>query len=109
MRRSEWAKPTSADEAYRRASGRRRYNLQRSEAVYKRAQLLKTMLRGKMPRRGEMERYARALGVSKATVSRDVARLVRLGSLQPADPTFAQLMRQLRLEVLRQAPELLSR
>lgn len=96
MRRSEWGKPVSADEAHRRAGGRARYNATRENRASKRRQQLLAMLRGKHPRRGELASLARQCGVSKATICRDVAMLQRTGSLSPADPTFAQLLRQMR-------------
>lgn len=95
MNRSDWSKPISTDAAYRRAGGRARYNMQRGDASFTRRQGLARMLGGYAPTRGELASVARRLGVSKATASRDVARLKRLGLLQER-MTFKRLMQQYR-------------
>ena len=94
MNRATWSKPTSPEEAYRRAGGRAKYNAKRFDAAFERRQQLLLMLRHKAPRRGDLVHLARSLGVSKATVCRDVALLRSIKSLGPADPTFADLMRE---------------
>lgn len=96
MKRSEWSQPTSNDAAYRRAGGRARYNLKRFDVAFKRRQSLLLLLRHKAPRRGDLAHLARQLGVSKATVCRDVAQLKQSKSLGPADPTFAQILREMK-------------
>jgi hypothetical protein len=71
--RREWSASTSTDEAHRRASGRRQYNAVRQfRAILRRAevaQLLNQLGYG----HGVQVRIARRLGVSPATISRDVA------------------------------------
>jgi hypothetical protein len=92
MNRSAWRQPTSADVAYRRAAGRRAYNMQREIVAMRRRERLAKMLGGYAPTRGELSGVAHRMGVSKATASRDVAQLRRAGALQER-MTFARLMR----------------
>lgn len=83
MKRSDWSKPITDDEARRRAGGRARYNARRSDAAIKRrVYRLLPMLGGMEPSRGDLDDLARRLHVSKATVSRDVASLRRAGMLK---------------------------
>jgi DNA invertase Pin-like site-specific DNA recombinase len=69
----------SPEEAYRRAGGRRRYNQRRQDAERARhkevSRLLDLYGEGK---RGTRARIARELGVSRATVTRDVRALQTL-------------------------------
>jgi hypothetical protein len=74
--RSRWSEPTSDDEAHARAAGRRRHNaLRRFRAQLRRVQVLN--LAGELGgfHHGVQAEIARALGVSKATISRDLQRL----------------------------------
>lgn len=95
MNRAAWNQQTSPEQAYKRASGRRAYNASRFYAAATRRHTLAKMLGGYAPIRGELASVAQRLGVSKATASRDVAQLRRLGLLQER-MTFARLMRQYR-------------
>lgn len=67
--------PQSAQEAYRRAGGRRRYHAQRRrEAEARRARVAELVMRwGWM--QGTQARIARELGVSEATISRDMRKI----------------------------------
>ena len=79
MNRVGWAAPTSRDEAYRRASGRRRYNAWRQfRAAYRRHQIIDVALQLRLGffARGAQAAIARALGVSRSTIHRDVWRLM---------------------------------
>jgi hypothetical protein len=75
--RSRWSEPTSDDEAHARAAGRRRHNaLRRFRAQLRRVQVLNLAgeLGGFHP--GVQAQIARLLGVSEATISRDVAAIL---------------------------------
>lgn len=69
---------TSQEEANRRAAGRRRFNLARQMEAFKRRQKLATVCKGGRLPRGAQAQLARALGVSEATISRDLATMRRL-------------------------------
>ena len=70
MERSRWSEPTSHEDMVRRAGGRRHYNAVRQfNAVRRRAQLLDVLERCDW----SQARAARLLGVSPATISRDLA------------------------------------
>lgn len=61
------------EQAYRRAGGRRRYNLKRQdEARTRRDEVSRLLDLYGSKRRGTRARIARELGVSRATVTRDV-------------------------------------
>jgi hypothetical protein len=77
--RGSWSGPTSLDEASRRAGGRRRYNrVRRFLATYRRYQLARLLRdRGGWTDWGTQARLARELGVSRSTICRDVAFLLR--------------------------------
>jgi|SRR5215213_4133647 len=67
--------PKSAEEAYRRAGGRRRYHAQRRrEAEERRARVAELVVQWGWVQ-GTQARIARELGVSEATVSRDMRRI----------------------------------
>jgi len=71
-------KVTNAEEANKRAAGRRRYNLARQlEARTRRKRLSEVCKGGRLPH-GAQARLAREFGVSEATISRDLAHLRRL-------------------------------
>jgi hypothetical protein len=67
--------PQSAEEAYRRAGGRRRYHARRRrEAEERRARVAELVMRWGWVQ-GTQARTARELGVSEATISRDMRRI----------------------------------
>jgi len=67
--------PQSAEEAYRRAGGRRRYHAQRKrEAEERRARVAELVMRWGWVQ-GTQARIARELGVSEATISRDMRKI----------------------------------
>jgi predicted DNA-binding transcriptional regulator YafY len=71
-----WGAPTSWDEVCRRAAGRARYHaMRRAQRVLRRRKVLR-LLRRYGCCHGVQARIARELGVSEATVSRDVAALL---------------------------------
>lgn len=76
QRRSWWSESTSTDEAYRRASGRRKYNSVRQVRAILRRQEVAALLGQLGYGHGVQVQIARRLGVSPATVSRDVAALL---------------------------------
>jgi hypothetical protein len=78
-KRSGWSEPTSDDEAHRRAAGRRHYNsVRRFRATCRRLQVARLLcVQGGLTVHGTQARLARELGVSRATICRDVARLLR--------------------------------
>jgi DNA-binding CsgD family transcriptional regulator len=70
-----WQRPVSNDEAYRRASGRRRINWARQlRAELRQRQVVQLLRQGHT--QAEM---AKALHVSAATISRDMAALLSRG------------------------------
>jgi hypothetical protein len=67
-----WSAPTSWDEVVRRAAGRRKYHaLRRFQRALRRQQVAELLTRYGL-RPGVRARIARELGVSQATISRDV-------------------------------------
>jgi HTH domain len=75
-----WSAPTTPDEMARRAGGRKRYNTWRkSMAFYRRCEISRLLTAQGAFRRGYQTKLARQLGVSRATVCRDVAALRREG------------------------------
>jgi hypothetical protein len=69
---SAWSQPTSFNEVCRRAGGRRAYNaLRRDRRLFRRVDVMR-LLREYGYRRGVQARIATVLGVSEATISRDV-------------------------------------
>lgn len=80
MRATNWSATTTADEAHRRAGGRRAYNARRRTLAIQRRARVALLLRQFAEAgvfRGAQARVARELGVSAATVSRDAAALLR--------------------------------
>lgn len=62
------------DEVCRRAGGRRRYNIRRQRAAFeRRATVARLLVEYGRNKRGTRARIARELGVSEATISRDIA------------------------------------
>jgi hypothetical protein len=87
--KKDWSVPVSADEAARRAAGRKRYHAMRRAAMYERRMDIAAMVE-LAPRyglvlspddRGFQKRMAEQLEVSAATISRDVAWLHENGHL----------------------------
>ena len=84
MSTSSWSAPTTSDEAYRRASGRRAYNSRRKGAALERriqvarafTEIVEEEGLGVLGR-GVQARLARQFGVSKATMTRDTQFLWR--------------------------------
>jgi HTH domain len=76
--RSWWSESVSTDEAHARYLGRRRYNsLGQARAGWRRLQVAELLAAaGGMPS-GVQARIARHLGVSRATISRDVKVILR--------------------------------
>lgn len=71
-----WSAPTTPDIAHRRVGGRRRYNSMRQlEAAFRRQDVANGLIRYGWVH-GVQARLARELGVSQATISRDVAWLM---------------------------------
>ena len=67
-----WSWPASGDEAARRAGGRRHYNsLRHLRAAVRRLEMTRFLLARGLDY-GSQQRAAEALGVSAATISRDV-------------------------------------
>ena len=74
--REAWSASTSTDEAHRRVAGRRQYNATRQlRAIMRRAEVI-GLLDQLGYGHGVQVVIARRLGVSAATVSRDVARIL---------------------------------
>jgi methylphosphotriester-DNA--protein-cysteine methyltransferase len=81
---SAWSAPTSWDVVCRRSAGRRRYNAARKVLRdYRRVQILMRVAGTARPR-GLQAHFARELGVSPGTISRDFQALPHLhpGALQ---------------------------
>jgi hypothetical protein len=87
-----WSAPADPDTVYRRAGGRRAYNRMRAtRAEYRRTQVVKLLdIKGGMSVRGTQAEFARRLGVSRAMICRDLARIRRkLLLLTAPDPMSA--------------------
>lgn len=83
---TNWSKPASDSEAARRAGGRRRYNSVRNlQAVMRRMEVINLVNTGSLglTEWGTQTRVAAALGVSRATVCRDMKRLLEMGQACP--------------------------
>ena len=73
MRSPNWGAPTSSDEAHKRAGGRRRYNSHRQFVAFVRRQMVVALAwEFGLARRGSRSRIARAIGVHRSTVSKDI-------------------------------------
>jgi hypothetical protein len=73
MHKTAWSSSISPDIAYRRASGRRRYHAKCCTDRFFRRLLVLDRLRDEGLHYGAQARWARELGVSEATICRDVA------------------------------------
>ena len=79
-----WNSPASFDVVCRRASGRRAYNaLRRDLALFRRVEVSNLLLKYGY-RRGVQVRIAARLGVSEATVSRDIKATLYQSTVCPA-------------------------
>jgi DNA invertase Pin-like site-specific DNA recombinase len=78
VRKTWWSRPTSWAEVKRRAAGRYKYNaIRRVQAQLRRREVLKLL--GEIGwTYGSQVRIARQLGVSEATISRDLAVILPL-------------------------------
>src|SRR5688500_17808012 len=77
-----WSAHTSFSEVQRRAGGRSRYNdRRRVAAALRRIQVMELLQSETILTRGTQARLARAVGVSEATLSRDVKALLYSGSI----------------------------
>jgi hypothetical protein len=77
--RQAWTQPTSDAAAWARAGGRRHYNsLRQLHAELRRAQVARLLLDGGL-HRGTQAQIARQLGVSEATISRDIVAIFAAG------------------------------
>ena len=76
-----WSELTSRDEVCRRAAGRRHYNsVRRFQAAIRRREVARLLcVQGGLTERGTQANLARQLGVSRSTVCRDIAWLLRQG------------------------------
>jgi hypothetical protein len=78
MSNKTWRDATSWDEVCRRASGRRSYHrIRRFQRDYRRKQVCELICRYGVSSWGARARIARELGVSRATVTRDVQAIIR--------------------------------
>ena len=93
----DWRLPVVTDGAHRRAGGRRRYNAHRRRSAELRRERVLALMAMTAPRfmteRGWQARTARELGVSRATVCRDVDALLAemFGGREPIRITFRLL------------------
>jgi DNA invertase Pin-like site-specific DNA recombinase len=71
MTSGSWSTWTTSQEAYRRASGRRRYNAERQAAAAARQIKVLVLLDQYGRRKGVYAKIARELGVHRSTVLRD--------------------------------------
>ncbi len=76
-----WSKPTDWETVCRRASGRRRYNTDRSIVAFKRRRLVEAILARKGHHRGIGASIAAELGVSAATICRDIKLLAEASAI----------------------------
>jgi len=96
---TSWSKLTTHSEAARRAGGRRRINAVRHwDVIQRRAKVFKTVSERGLAGfdRGVRAQIARELGVSRSTISRDVAAIfVAPPDELPAEMTNATMIRVL--------------
>jgi hypothetical protein len=89
---TEWSKTIDNSAAYRRAGGRRHYNAwRRFIQARRRAEVARLLTcKGALFRRGIQTELARELGVSRTTICRDVAYLLRVGRPCPNCGAYMQ-------------------
>ena len=91
-----WSTRTTSDEAFRRAGGRRAYNSWRGFMKILRRRDVARLVLEYGHRRGVQARIAAVLGVSEATITRDVAALNKpplcphCGSYKPREIKLAK-------------------
>lgn len=102
MSASRWSRTTTAEEAYRRASGRRHYNFARQGRAWWRQWEIAEWLTRKMhlpkPPRGYQAELARMFGVSRATISRDIKAITAALRKQWQDSRLADVVAQAKRE-----------
>ena len=77
MERSAWRRPSPFDEVCRRAGGRRRFNsVRQARAIQRQGEVLRLLRQSRLAH-GWQAHAARQLGVSPATISRDVVAIFR--------------------------------
>jgi DNA invertase Pin-like site-specific DNA recombinase len=94
MNTAEWSRPTTRDEAQRRAAGRARYDERRqSAAVARRMAIANLTAMGNFRpyERGAKSALARQLGISRATATRDLQWLKKALNMH-ACPTCTTLI-----------------
>ena len=75
----DWSAKTDFDSVCKRAAGRRRYNAERRAEARERYKLVvEAIMPPEGRKRGSQAQLARALGVHRSTICRDVARWKRL-------------------------------
>ena len=84
----DWHNWVPAEYAYRRAGGRNRYNSIRQMRADMRVAKVSELLQKYPHERGLQARIAEELGVSEATISRDVGRLMHSGHRCPACQSY---------------------
>jgi hypothetical protein len=94
---SEWSQEIDTNSAYRRAGGRRHYNAVRRFIQERRRAEVARLLSGKgaLFRRGIQVELARELNVSRSTICRDIAYLIRLGWPCPTCGAYTRLPKPL--------------
>jgi hypothetical protein len=78
-----WRAPKSWDEVCRRAAGRRRYNAERQVGVMVRRWRVLELVKQTGLVSGAQRRMAKELGVSEATISRDIDAMLPLAMFCP--------------------------
>jgi DeoR/GlpR family transcriptional regulator of sugar metabolism len=97
------------DAICRRAGGRRRYNAQRRfNAEMRQLEVAQLIDRYGLLERGVQKRIADELGVSEATISRDVAHLLHMSSIRRAFDV-AQFEKELMARLLELSPNQTTR
>jgi hypothetical protein len=88
----DWSAPVSDEVAAARAAGRRHYNAVRHlQAELRRGQVLELLMEHGFFSRGIQRRIARHLGVSRATICKDVRAILEEGRLHPC-PTCGSMV-----------------
>jgi hypothetical protein len=77
MKRVEWNTPTHWDTVKKRAAGRRHYNAWRGwQRLKRRQEVIKLLEAEPILSRGTYSRIARALGVHRCTITRDIKAMI---------------------------------
>ncbi len=82
---ANWSAATGTQEACKRAGGRRHFNAVRQfRALHRRMKIVESLrVQGSFAERGVQARLARQLGVSEATISRDIAAILKISAPCP--------------------------